>query len=657
MTDDLQALHHQQEQERQALEKDQHQEQEQLFQLQQRTFQEKEQIYICLQKEYHDDPTPQRAHEILMLEQEGKYSQELFAQQQQHLLERQQQDRLRMQERQWAQEHIAMQEIQTRKLLQQHHIEQHQHQHQHQQSQHHHQHHHHQHQFHYQQQHEQQHQQKQHQQPHPTQHINDTYSTEAMDVDDEVVLHSITSTISSLRQNIKSNHITGSIGAWAEGAATQRRSDDNDPDAAIILDTNVLISHLNFFQSLVKSYEAPTGVSQKRRESSNTSVSSEDVIFVIPWIVMQELDGLKGGGRNGSEVDVSGKARLAIEYLRTELNKSASTSRLRGQKMSELVTKTEANDDKILDCCQYFRILYPVPEKTRVILFTNDKNLSIKAVVHDIEVISRFDVQLELSLVRNAISRSNNSQNMTLTNDYDESMTMDDDTLQHAKSPATIQSGGSPRKSSKRLSVNGLKAAHNGFRAIHNDRELERIKSMDQGFVIPEGMDPSLYRLTNHIIKNLRRYLDAVIPDHLRARYGPKWRDLTRFDTNPVKEEEMKWDTKRLVRPIQILQEHWSAFSDPLERPSQARIARESMDRLQAFVKTWTRVQVFGLGKVYKKDVRILLDDVDLILAKVTILPDTVTNDSLQGTASFYDAKSRITLVKDWRAECDRLLD
>lgn len=71
---------------------------------------------------------------------------------------------------------------------------------------------------------------------------------------------------------------------------------------------------------------------------------SEDVVFVVPWIVMQELDGLKGGGREGSEVDVSGKARMAIEFLRAELSKQSSTSRLRGQKMSELIAKAEASN-------------------------------------------------------------------------------------------------------------------------------------------------------------------------------------------------------------------------------------------------------------------------------------------------------------------------
>ncbi|KAF9128968.1 hypothetical protein BGW39_004580 [Mortierella sp. 14UC] len=485
-----------------------------------------------------------------------------------------------------------------------------------------------------------------------------------MDVDDEATLHSIASTITNLRQHIQPGH-TSSVGVWAEGAATQRHSDDNDPDSVVILDTNILISHLNVFQSLVKSYGTPLDKSSTNgRGSSTGTVPSEDVVFVIPWIVMQELDGLKGGGRQGSEVDVSGKARLAIEFLRVELSKPASTSRLRGQKMSELVAKAEANDDKILDCCQYFRILYRDPTKTRIILFTNDKNLGVKAMVHEVEVISRFTVQLELSSVRDSISRTkgDSKDNMSIERitpnshggENDDSMMMDDDSARIPNNNSAPTSTTTRPKAASRRSSNKTTAE---YRAEHNDRVIQRIMSSGHSVVLPAGMDPHLFRLTNHVLKNLRRFLEAVLPDHLQARYGSKWKDISGFDKTCVKEEEMKWDSKRLAQPIQILQEQWVVFADVYERPSQARKARESVDRLQAFIKTWTRVEVFGLGKVYKKDVKILLEDVDVVLSGVTTLPDSIAKDSLPGTASFYDARNRIGLMKDWKAECDRLQD
>lgn len=235
----------------------------------------------------------------------------------------------------------------------------------------------------------------------------------------------------------------------------------------------------------------------------------------------------------------------------------------------------------------------------------------------------------------------------------DDDLMMGDDAVSKPsiKSSEPRPKSGSRKNSSKILGE---------FRAEHNDRELQRIKSSsNQTTVIPDGMDPSLFRLTNHVLKNLRRFLEAVIPDHLQVRYGVKWKDITNFDkaATHVKEEEMKWDSKRLAQPIKLLQDHWTVFADVYQRPSQARKARESVDRLQSFVKTWTRVEVFGLGKVYKKDVRVLLDDVDIILSGVTTLPDSVDVGSLSGTASFYEPRNRITLMKDWRAECDRLHD
>ncbi len=60
---------------------------------------------------------------------------------------------------------------------------------------------------------------------------------------------------------------------------------------------------------------------------------------------------------------------------------------LRGQKMNEILdpnmSKNHAvkGDDRILDCCMYF---HQVTQK-RVSLLSNDRNLSIKVMVHDIK--------------------------------------------------------------------------------------------------------------------------------------------------------------------------------------------------------------------------------------------------------------------------------
>ncbi|KAF9100104.1 hypothetical protein BGX23_006068 [Mortierella sp. AD031] len=464
-----------------------------------------------------------------------------------------------------------------------------------------------------------------------------------VDVEDEVGLNSIASTITNLRQHTKPGDAS-TVGAWANGAAPSRRTEEDDPDSVVVLDTNILISHLNFFQSLIKSYGAPPDKTKSNHAQTN-------VIFVIPWVVIHELDGLKTGGRGGtgSDVDVAGKARSAIEYLRSELSKSSS-SLIRGQKMSEMVAKVEANDDKILDCCQYFRVLYPNQAKTKVFIFTNDKNLSVKALVHEFQVITRFKVNIDLLAVRNVISGTiaNCQDKTSFAQDSDEESMMldDDDSVWKHNSDTGKDSAG---KSSRRGS---------SYRVEHNDRELQRIKAGSQAVQLPNGMDPKLFQLTNHVLKTLRRFLEATIPDHLQARYGSTWKEHTNFDRSRVKEEDLRWESKRLTQPFRLLEDQWSyVFSDLYSRPSQAKKARESLDQLQAFTKTWSRVEVFGLGKVYKKNVAVLLDDVDNILSAIATMPASVTAASLPNSASFYDASNRIHLMKSWRTECDRLHD
>ena len=56
-----------------------------------------------------------------------------------------------------------------------------------------------------------------------------------------------------------------------------------------------------------------------------------------------------------------------------------------GQKIDEILKKDcPSNDDKILDCCLYFK--NHVYKNTKdVVLLTCDRNLSVKAMVHSIE--------------------------------------------------------------------------------------------------------------------------------------------------------------------------------------------------------------------------------------------------------------------------------
>ncbi|KAF9586543.1 hypothetical protein BGW38_002540 [Lunasporangiospora selenospora] len=649
------------------------QEQEQLLQQQHVHFQEQEATYITLSAQHQQEPTPQREHELLMIQQAGRHVQDMFSQQRQHLLERQHHDQLRLHERHWHQEQLVRQQIeqqqQQQQQQQQFHFQLQQQQQQQQQQQHSHHH----------------HQQQQgpvsshgglsrsgyntdscqsftgHERQSSFQDHHRTYSQspdftpdqsdgEAMDVDDEAQIQSIASMISNMRHDSSTPADISSFKKWASERSThqQKENSDNDPSAIVILDTNILISHLNLLKSLTNSVEF--SVSNHGLKTTKDSVPR--ILFIVPWVVIQELDGLKSGKQFGGELDLAEKSRRAIRYVETELEKPADRRALQGQKISESIEKQTQNDDRILDCCRYFKVAYPNDKKTRVTLFSNDRNLSVKALIHDIKTISREKVVLDQDSVTAAILGTEISSAMS-SNDI--SMAVDGNTAcQDSESTPVLI----------RKSTGG---SHSKYRTEVNDREMHRIKSSSKITQAPEGMDPRLFDLTSHVIKNLRRFLEAAVQDHLRAIYGQDWKQITQFESSRVKDMDKDRDCRRLVQPFLLLQHYWrEVFSDLFGSPSGAQIAKRHLDSVQHFVKSWDRVETFGLGKVYKKDLTIFLDDVDAILAGILTQPamkfssadgaksmDTLHADKQQ----FYDASNRVRLILDWKKHCKALSD
>ncbi|XP_065839549.1 transcriptional protein SWT1-like [Oscarella lobularis] len=130
----------------------------------------------------------------------------------------------------------------------------------------------------------------------------------------------------------------------------------------IVLDTNVLLAHLNFIVEL--------------RDGTRADAS-----LVVPWIVLQELDGLKRNDHVGAQ------ARKAIRFLRACAD--ARHAHVLFQRPDEVPCGREAyeiqsNDDHILHCCIYFKGIQP-----DTILFTNDSALGLKAIVYHISTFSK----------------------------------------------------------------------------------------------------------------------------------------------------------------------------------------------------------------------------------------------------------------------------
>ncbi|THH14885.1 hypothetical protein EW146_g5508 [Bondarzewia mesenterica] len=137
--------------------------------------------------------------------------------------------------------------------------------------------------------------------------------------------------------------------------------------AYLVLDTNVLLDHLDALQQFVSDVESML----------------MPVVVVIPGVVLSELDGQKN--RPG----LAWSARRASTWL---LKKVKERRSVRGQTHEETckrsgkwnvldlgeVRGSETNDDLIMDCCQYFCEKLIPGHPAYAILCSSDKNLCIK---------------------------------------------------------------------------------------------------------------------------------------------------------------------------------------------------------------------------------------------------------------------------------------
>ncbi|NXD08548.1 SWT1 protein, partial [Nothocercus nigrocapillus] len=141
----------------------------------------------------------------------------------------------------------------------------------------------------------------------------------------------------------------------------------------VVIDTNIMISHLEFVRSL-KSETIP-GVGR--------------FALIIPWVVLQELDNLKKGKMLQHVRD---KAIPAVQFIYRCLKNQ--DSKLWGQSMQLASQKIyglsdENNDDRVLQCCLQYQNLFP---QAVVILCTDDKNLCNKAIVSEVKAFCKADL-------------------------------------------------------------------------------------------------------------------------------------------------------------------------------------------------------------------------------------------------------------------------
>lgn len=167
-----------------------------------------------------------------------------------------------------------------------------------------------------------------------------------------------------------------------EGASTMLNQ--HKQALLIVLDTNVLLSHLEFVKKI--------------RSHGLSGLGFPTLL--IPWVVLQELDYLKSGKLSSKVED---KARPAVHYIYSCLKNQE--PRLMGQSMQQASQAACGpgavnNDDRVLECCLQYQALYP---EGALVLCTNDKNLCSKALLSGVKALSKADLVKEVEGTRSTI--------------------------------------------------------------------------------------------------------------------------------------------------------------------------------------------------------------------------------------------------------------
>ncbi|KAL2771150.1 transcriptional protein SWT1 [Daubentonia madagascariensis] len=151
----------------------------------------------------------------------------------------------------------------------------------------------------------------------------------------------------------------------------------SDRKLLIVIDTNILMNHLKFVR-ILKTTEIP---------------GFDNLVLIIPWVVMQELDRMKAGKLLKH---AQHKAIPAVHFINDSLKNQdrklwGQSIQLASQKLYGL--SDENNDDRVLKCCLQHQELFPC---SLVILCTDDRNLRNKGLISGVKSLSKEELSAEL---------------------------------------------------------------------------------------------------------------------------------------------------------------------------------------------------------------------------------------------------------------------
>ncbi|XP_017276073.1 transcriptional protein SWT1 [Kryptolebias marmoratus] len=276
-------------------------------------------------------------------------------------------------------------------------------------------------------------------------------------------------------------------------------------DLILVLDTNILLSHLDYVKGI---------------KSCGLGAMGFPVVL-IPWVVLQELDSLKRGrGQIGS---VAHLATPAISYIYTSLK--SWDPHLWGQSMQQAAVSSnglnaENNDDRVLQCCLQYQNMYP---GCALILCTNDKNLCSKALLSGVRAFCKSDLEAEVQKSRHSHSILQNIQAPALPQISPE---VSSPVL--ATSCTTVQSRGQEKA---------------GLSVVAPDKDNKRLSEGDN-----EKTKRELSRRLFELEECLREVLSDVLEVEMKAAFEDLWLEIVYI--------KPPWTLRDL---LQCFKKHWIA--------------------------------------------------------------------------------------------------
>ncbi|KAK9844172.1 hypothetical protein WJX81_006975 [Elliptochloris bilobata] len=163
----------------------------------------------------------------------------------------------------------------------------------------------------------------------------------------------------------------------------------------LVVDTNILLTHLAVLEHLRTALGRGSAAARGPGEGGSAEV---DVVVVVPWIVLYELDRIKSERPDSEGLHkMAAHARAAIRHLAQEAERPPGERFYVGESLTEFKQAAAAlggrgrtpNDDRVLFCALARRERAGAADAA--VLLTRDANLRVKAAACDLEALGQLE--------------------------------------------------------------------------------------------------------------------------------------------------------------------------------------------------------------------------------------------------------------------------